>query len=339
MPQTNTRVPQGYTARPVVIDDIPAVAGLMDAESRWLNGAGMDSAAELQNQWTWDFFNLATDTQAVFTRAGQAAGYIEMWDVRAPHVNLIGFAVVHPDHLGCGIGTFLAGWVEERARRNIPQAPADARVTLNQSAQSNHQPAIDLLTRRGYHHHRSSYRMRIDFNGPPPAPALPGGIEIRPIQGKEEERLALFTRYESFLDHYGTVEEPFEAFYQRWQNLLANDSDHDPTLWFLAMDGGEPAGVVTGYERTEDDPDLGWVQWLGVRKPWRRRGLGQALLLHAFNQLYARGKPRAGLSVDASSLTGADRLYERVGMHVERVLYDFELELRPGKVLTRQNLD
>ena len=53
-----------------------------------------------------------------------------------------------------------------------------------------------------------------------------------------------------------------------------------------------------------------------MRRPWRRRGLGRALLLHAFAEFRERGLPRAGLSVDSASPTGAHRLYEQVGMHL-----------------------
>jgi ribosomal protein S18 acetylase RimI-like enzyme len=60
------------------------------------------------------------------------------------------------------------------------------------------------------------------------------------------------------------------------------------------------------------------VNVLGVRRPWRRRGLALALLLHSFHELEARGMDRVALGVDAESLTGAVRLYEKAGMRVVR---------------------
>src|SRR5215468_1533170 len=71
----------------------------------------------------------------------------------------------------------------------------------------------------------------------------------------------------------------------------------------------------------------GVVGALGVRKPWRRRGIAQALLHHAFGEFYRRGKRRVALGVDAENPTGATRLYERAGMHVafEAVTYGKEL--------------
>ena len=67
---------------------------------------------------------------------------------------------------------------------------------------------------------------------------------------------------------------------------------------------------------------------LGVRRPWRRRGLGRALLLHAFGEFRARGKRGAGLGVDGLNPTGAVRLYEQAGMHVARRFDQYAKPLR-----------
>ena len=50
----------------------------------------------------------------------------------------------------------------------------------------------------------------------------------------------------------------------------------------------------------------------------RRQGLGEALLLRSFAHFRSRGFTRGTLGVDASSVTGATRLYERAGMRVYR---------------------
>jgi ribosomal protein S18 acetylase RimI-like enzyme len=88
-----------------------------------------------------------------------------------------------------------------------------------------------------------------------------------------------------------------------------------------------------------EDPDMGWVNQLCVRKSWRRQGLGMALLLTGFNEFYRRGKRRVGLGVDATSLTHATRLYEKAGMHVTQQHDTYEKELRPGKDIVLKSLD
>ncbi len=77
---------------------------------------------------------------------------------------------------------------------------------------------------------------------------------------------------------------------------------------------------------------------LGVRRQWRKRGIGLALLRHSFGEFYRRGKRMAGLGVDAENLTGALRLYENAGMHVHLAFDHFEKELRPGKEISVQSL-
>ena len=51
-----------------------------------------------------------------------------------------------------------------------------------------------------------------------------------------------------------------------------------------------------------------------MRRPWRRRGLGAALLAHALAAFAARGQLRVDLGVDAEGETRPLRLYERAGM-------------------------
>ena len=54
---------------------------------------------------------------------------------------------------------------------------------------------------------------------------------------------------------------------------------------------------------------------LVVHETWRRRGLGEALLLHVFATFRARGAEAVELKVQSDN-TGAVRLYERAGMRV-----------------------
>jgi ribosomal protein S18 acetylase RimI-like enzyme len=70
------------------------------------------------------------------------------------------------------------------------------------------------------------------------------------------------------------------------------------------------------------------VNVLGVRRPWRRRGLGRALLLQAFAEFRSRGRRGVGLGVDGLNTTGAVRLYEQVGMHVARRFDHYRKPLR-----------
>ncbi|MBK7448764.1 MAG: GNAT family N-acetyltransferase [Anaerolineales bacterium] len=90
---------------------------------------------------------------------------------------------------------------------------------------------------------------------------------------------------------------------------------------------------IAGYSQNRFRMGIGWVGTLGVLKPWRKKGLGLALLLTSFADFYQRGMPTIGLGVDASNKTGATRLYQRAGMSIATEFTTFEKELRPGRAL------
>lgn len=62
------------------------------------------------------------------------------------------------------------------------------------------------------------------------------------------------------------------------------------------------------------------------------------MLQLAFGGFLRRGKARVTLDVDAESLTGATRLYERAGMHILWQKTAFELVLREGMDLSTPTL-
>ena len=98
------------------------------------------------------------------------------------------------------------------------------------------------------------------------------------------------------------------------------------------------AGVNICRPYSVYDTERGWVRSLGVRRPWRKRGLGLALLRHAFHEFYRRGKRKVGLGVDTQNLTGALRLYENAGMRVDQAYDYYEKELRPGAEIRVESL-
>jgi ribosomal protein S18 acetylase RimI-like enzyme len=166
-----------------------------------------------------------------------------------------------------------------------------------------------VVQARGYELRRVSLTMEIEFDEPPADGAF-GGFELRTYRDGDRDAL-IAALNESFAD---------DAFWQevtpaRFTERFLGRHDFDPTLWFLAWDGDELAGFALDYPQFGSEADLGHVGWLGVRATWRRRGLAEALLRHSFCELYARGKRRTALGVDAQNVTGALRVYERVGMH------------------------
>ena len=95
----------------------------------------------------------------------------------------------------------------------------------------------------------------------------------------------------------------------------------------IAWDGNE----IAGFSLNRFGKGIGWVGTLAVRRPWRKKGLGLALLRHSFGEFYKRGMTTIGLGVDASNPTGATRLYQRAGMYVAGEFVMYEKELRAGE--------
>jgi ribosomal protein S18 acetylase RimI-like enzyme len=147
---------------------------------------------------------------------------------------------------------------------------------------------------------------------PPPPPAFPAGVEVRTYRHPEDEQATFEAQEEAFRDTWDYEPQSIE----QWREFVLKGRGFDPGLWSLACDGEEIAGLCLAFPQQGGDTRLGWIAILGVRRPWRRRGLGEALLRDAFRALHGRGLRRIGLGVDAESPTGATRLYERVGMRV-----------------------
>ena len=102
----------------------------------------------------------------------------------------------------------------------------------------------------------------------------------------------------------------------------------DPGLWLLAWHDGVLAGALVGQPQSGEDPALGYIAELGVRRPYRGRGIAEALLRTAFGRFHARGCVGVSLHVDTESITGATRVYERAGMTAQPRFARWEKELR-----------
>jgi mycothiol synthase len=209
-------------------------------------------------------------------------------------------------------------------------------VTIECGAVSTFTPAIDFLRNQNYTYVRSFYEMRIELKSEPPTPVWPPRITARSMIPNQEEEAVYRADVEAFRDHWGFVEQPFEEDFPRWLHYTRNHPHYDPTFYFLALDGDEIAGMSLCVPKDNEVPDMAWVNTVAVRRRWRRQGLALALLHHTFGECYRRGIYKVGLGVDASSLTGATRLYEKAGMHVFRQYDRFEKELRPGHDLSTQ---
>jgi mycothiol synthase len=295
------------TTRPATDADLPAMVALIneatpeiptdEAEVRtWLTSPEETAFALVVDELGAPF------AYADLSNADPERGHIWL-DVRVPPRR------ADDETIGAAVG-----WAEAATR--------DRGLGVLRAVTSPDSPAARYLAAHGYRPIRHSFRMRIDLDGPPPAPSWPAGIAVAAMEPGEER--AVFDALEdAFADHWEWAPNVFEE----WEHYLVDAPDFDPSLWLVAREGSEIAGAsicryapgVTG---------LGWVRELGVRPAWRRRGLGSALLVASFGLFWSRGTKAVGLGVDGENTTGAVRLYERAGMRVVHRFDSYEKEIR-----------
>jgi mycothiol synthase len=223
------------------------------------------------------------------------------------------FGSVDPAARGRGIGTALLAELERRVSE-LTATHVHDRETVFMSFAPEGRPGEELLRRNGY----TPARWFIDMARPTlddiVEPAMPDGIELRPVTPDQHETIWRANR-EAFRDHWGGSDESLEQL-----NRILGDPDTDPSLWLIAWEGDEVAGGVWNEIRSEENEALGLRRgWLGsvfTRRPWRRRGLASALIGRSLTLLRERGMTSAILGVDADNPTGALGLYETAGFAV-----------------------
>ena len=277
---------------------------------------------ELRAEWETPGFNLETDAWVVTTADGRVVGYEEFVN-RYAHASLQGDGYVHPDFMGKGIGTVMLRALEERARKEIELAEPEHRVFIRNGMSIGDAVSREMHEAEGYKPIRFFWRMEITLDAAPPAPTWPEGIELLPFEVDAHTYLVYRAHEEAFSDHWGHTPRSFEE----WKHRVIESDDFDPSLYIIAWDGDQIAGYALNRYRN----DNGWVGSLGVRRPWRKCGLGLALLYHSFAEFYKRGTPVISLGVDAANSTGATRLYQKAGMHVAAEYVTYEKELRSGR--------
>ena len=219
--------------------------------------------------------------------------------------------LIDPAVRGRGIGAALLGWGEERAREIAADHPDDRPRWHAADIWEADTRGERLLRRSGYAQVRTFYEMvRPDLDDIPTA-VVPEGFEIRHV-GHDRLRDLFEAGGKAFRDHWGTVEDDEESFAR-----FALDVRMDPSLFVVAFAGDEIAGavlnVIDDEENSRFDRRRGLLDSVFVRRPYRQRGLGRAIVLQSLAVLRDRGMTSASLGVDSENPNAALHLYESCG--------------------------
>jgi mycothiol synthase len=289
------------TLRPPRDDEFDALLELMNAHQLAAFGEADYTADDLRTWLTTPYVDVERDIR-VLERDGKLIGYADADPTREEPPRWWCDVKVDPEADAPEVVAELVGWLDERAesgRLRVWTSETDLRI-------------VGAFSQLEFKPVRHSYRMEIDLAGDAREPTWPEGVRVR-TAAKADHRAV----YEASVEVWQDTNDPMDDTFEEWAHWHVERDSYDPSLWLLAEAGGDLAGFSL-CRSDPVDPSAGYVSLLGVRRPWRRRGLGEALLLGSFQAFRARGFTRGTLGVDASSVTGATRLYERAGMRVYR---------------------
>lgn len=328
-------LPEGYSQRAATTEDAEAIARVINASILARHDDEVVTAEFLLRDWQEPNWELSASSQVALNPHGEIIGFVSVWDVYNPaHAN-IGVDVRPGEHWP-NVMRVLTAWGEQRALQALERCEPEERVApfTYYHADSAEQTLFESL---GYKAIRYSFHMGITLQDAPTVIPLPTGFTLKTFDYPAELERLVVAQDEMWEDHYGYIKHPLDELVRDWTQFIANDPKFDPTMWYIATDDatGEIAGLVLCELEAATKPTEGYISIVGVRRAYRKQGLAQAMLTHALTEYWRRGQKTVGLGVDGSSLTGATRLYERVGMVITKRYVRLEKEMRPG--LERMN--
>ena len=244
-------------------------------------------------------------------------GFRVIWTHTEPYPQLESTLILHPEARQSGLGERMIRNVWQKGVPFVRQLGA-SRAILQARCTEADADFQAIYKNLGLKLVRDNYTMvHANLDSVTPAP-LPSGVELRAYRQGPDDLGWWQAWTDAFEEHWGQIwiEREDWAWLTRLASffpelsLVAATGDHlDEIVGFChcRMDGrpGAPTGRKSGM-----------LRWVGVRRAWRRRGLGDALTRAGLIALREAGVEKVYLGVDNGSWTGADRLYQRNGFTI-----------------------
>jgi len=301
-------LPAGYLLRHPTPDEAPAVQAVLDAAESADTGEARHHEDDVATDWSSRRCVITENWWVAVAGDGSIAGVAFVWPETAGEVTADHY--VHPDHRGRGLGEALLDTIEARLIELPALSPeGEVRHVLMWCEDADVERRASL-ERRGFSAGRQYFEMARDLTEEFGVPVWPSGVVARGFRPGLDDRIVYEADVEAFSEHH-----LYEArAYDEWRTFHIDAEDGDVTLWWLAWEGDQLAGYVIPFAKDREAT----IGDLAVRKHWRGRGIGHALLLAAFGTLRDRGQTLVRLYVDAQNVTNAVAVYEAAGMHVAR---------------------
>lgn len=314
--QTTKAVTENLLLRPYAgPSDVAEIVRVANAE---YEADGVPERAELGDVRAWysetsEMFDPARDVTLAFAGSRLVAFGERQWVdtrdgvYREYRVN----GEIDPVWRRQGIGTRLLFENERRQRELAATHTTDRKRVFGSFSGDSQAGRVALLEAHGYEPVRWFFLMTRPNLDDVPDVSLPEGLELREVTPELIHRVWK-ADVEAFQDHWGGFDDSDETL-ERWKQAPS----FDPSLWVVAFDGEEVAGGIVNTINAGENEELGvnrgWLDSVFTRRPWRKRGLANALIARSLVKLRERGVDSAILGVDADNPTGALGLYERNG--------------------------
>jgi mycothiol synthase len=293
-------LPLGYKIRPATLNDLDAV---IDVRTSHEIADWGESPLDLRGMWQG--VDLDAQTRVVETQ-GKVIAYGQVYSAGSPSPLL--YVAVPPEHRGKGMASSLLPLLEASALMAMSSVPKGKTRSFAAQISARNGMAQRVLQKHGYQFIRAYDVLETTLDEEPPSPQNVMGIEIRRFLPGKDDQAVYEADEEAYADEWGKSPRTFK----QWARRMKLDDSFDGSLWFVAWDENQVAGTAMG----EVERGKGRIHHLSVRRPWRNRGLGNALLDHITRAFYRRGLKDLIVNVDATSLTNANRLFERSGFRV-----------------------
>lgn len=325
-------LPDIFTYRVPTMEDVEAVAALANEIAYPLIGRGaIESPQYLLNTWFGPEQDYSQSLEGkyllVVAPDNSLVAYLESENELDLDEGLFWFNIlIHPDHTSESLFNALRIQAEAWGQAQVEAYPQGNYQFVTQAWAQDH--IYDAYIKRaGYEVIRLWKRMDITLDAPPPPPHLDNGFMIRPYRRGEDDHKIFEAWREAMADDWGTTTDlTFEEF---MFYKVSHETEQDLSLWQFAVHGDEIAGFTIARWERQGDPDAGHIRDVGVRRAYRRQGVGLALLHATFGEFHRQGKRRVSLGVDGMNANGANQLYERAGMTAILTQYKY------GKPLLR----
>ena len=231
---------------------------------------------------------------------------------------------IHPSVSDQNLEQDILRWSEKRIREIGRQNNRSVQLktyTLDYQTQRN-----ILLKNYGFTVERHFLTMEKSLQTPVEIPSFQSGYQLSCIQEQAEILAWVELFNESFIDHWDHHELTLEQV-QSWHS----QPHYQPKLDLVAV---APDGTFAAFCSCQlKSPQIGWIEWLGTRRGFRKLGLGRAILLAGLYELQKSGATLVRLSVDAQSLTGATKLYQSIDFQAVDTWYSWVKPL-PHRIIS-----